>query len=184
MKWSRRQVVLSLLALGGGTFLPRWRRAHAGRSSGPLFEADHQRAISAAMDRVLPGAVEAGVPRHLEYWLREPVFQGAQREFKMAAVHLDRLARQENARAFADCSAEQQDGILLRFQEGKVRAKGFDGAAFFPRLVGFTLEGFLGDPRYGGNRDRAGWKFIGHGECWWGPKRLRRMLDSGAGLKD
>ena len=28
-------------------------------------------------------------------------------------------------------------------------------------LTSLTLEGFLGDPIYGGNRDGVGWKMIG-----------------------
>jgi hypothetical protein len=35
----------------------------------------------------------------------------------------------------------------------------------------------LGDPKYGGNKDRVGWKFIGrpqgHPGCWWEPRDFR-----------
>jgi hypothetical protein len=34
-------------------------------------------------------------------------------------------------------------------------------AGFFELLRTHTLYGFLGNPSYGGNRDRAGWKLIG-----------------------
>jgi gluconate 2-dehydrogenase gamma chain len=43
---------------------------------------------------------------------------------------------------------------------------------FFQRLVTLTLEGYLSDPKYGGNRDWIGWQFIGRTPCWWAPKRL------------
>jgi gluconate 2-dehydrogenase gamma chain len=43
---------------------------------------------------------------------------------------------------------------------------------FFQRLVTLTLEGFLSDPQYGGNRNQVGWRFIGRTPCWWAPKRL------------
>ena len=33
--------------------------------------------------------------------------------------------------------------------------------SFFPLLVTHTRQGFYADPIYGGNRDRAGWEFIG-----------------------
>ena len=32
---------------------------------------------------------------------------------------------------------------------------------FFDLLVAHTMQGFYGDPRHGGNRDRASWKMLG-----------------------
>ena len=31
----------------------------------------------------------------------------------------------------------------------------------FKTLRAYTIIGFLGDPKYGGNRDEIGWKYIG-----------------------
>ena len=33
--------------------------------------------------------------------------------------------------------------------------------AFFARLLAMTMEGFFGDPIYGGNRNKASWKMLG-----------------------
>jgi gluconate 2-dehydrogenase gamma chain len=33
--------------------------------------------------------------------------------------------------------------------------------AFFEAILAITIEGFLADPIYGGNRDKAGWKLLG-----------------------
>ena len=34
-------------------------------------------------------------------------------------------------------------------------------AHFYDTLLTFTLEGFLGDPVYGGNQHRVGWALVG-----------------------
>lgn len=150
----------------------------------PMENRDWRRALAAAMERILPGAVAAGVPEHVAFWLREEKFVVMRRDFKLAAVQLDRVARQENRRAFADCSPDEQAGILRRFQEDTIKGKNFSSAGVFQRLVEFSVEGFLADPKYGGNRDRIGWRFIGFSPCWWAPKRLRRILHPQEGLMD
>jgi gluconate 2-dehydrogenase gamma chain len=138
----------------------------------------------AAMERILPGAAEIGVPEHLEFWLRTEPFAPVRQQFDRAAEQLDGLARRRHQQAFADCAPGDQDALLKEFQEGKVRERDFDGANFFQRLVTFTMEGFLGDPKYGGNRREAGWRFVGHAPCWWSPRRIQRILNPDPRLKD
>ena len=180
MRFSRRQVLVGLLGLGAGASLPLGRLAGASAAQ-PVFEPDRRRALAAAAETVLPGAIEAGVPDYIDYWMaREPFVRFIQPLFRIGAVHLDRLANHDLHKAFADCQVEQRGAILDRFQKGEVKARRFDSRQFFEHLVRFTLEGFLGDPRYGGNRDRVGWKFIGrpegHPGCWWEPRRFDLLV--------
>ena len=172
MRLNRRQMILSLLAVPAVRLLPG---AAAKGSAAAVLEPDRRRALVAAVERVLPGAIEAGVPEYMDYWLSRQPFSVApdwKPILNVGAVHLDRLARAEHRRAFCDCKPEQQDALLTRFQKGEVQAKRFNSKAFFQRLVTLTLEGFLSDPKYGGNRDGVGWRFIGRTPCWWAPKRL------------
>ena len=167
MKLDRRQMILSLLAVPAVRLLPR--------ASAAVFEPDRRRALAAAAERVLPGAIEAGVPEYMDYWLARQPFSVApdwKPILKVGAVHLDRIARADFNRAFADCKPEEQDAVLTRFQKGEIVAKRFNSKVFFQRLVTLTLEGFLSEPQYGGNRDMVGWRFIGRSPCWWAPKRL------------
>jgi len=160
-------MILSLLAVPAVRLLPR--------ASASVLEPDRRRALVAATERILPGAIEAGVPEYMDYWLSRQPFAVApdwKPLLKVGAVHLDRIARADFKRAFADCKPEEQDAVLARFQQGEVKAKRFNSQAFFQRLVTLTLEGYLGDPKYGGNRDWMGWRFIGRTPCWWAPKRL------------
>jgi gluconate 2-dehydrogenase gamma chain len=50
---------------------------------------------------------------------------------------------------------------LKAMQEGKAEFVNFSSRAFFARLLTLTMEGFFGDPAYGGNRNMASWKMLG-----------------------
>jgi gluconate 2-dehydrogenase gamma chain len=45
-------------------------------------------------------------------------------------------------------------------QEGKAEFENFSSRAFFARLLTLTMEGFFGDPIYGGNRNKASWRML------------------------
>ncbi len=182
MKLTRRQLLVGLLGLGAGSALPvSWVTAKT-RGTKSTFAPDRRLALAAATERILPGAIDAGVPDYIDYWMqRAPFEQFVEPLFRIGSVHLDRIARHEHGKVFARCSSKVQDDILRRFQKGEVRAKKFQSKAFFEHLVRFTLEGFLGDPKYGGNKNRIGWNFIGrpqgHPGCWWEPRDFR--IDQG-----
>ncbi len=189
MKCSRRQVLVGFFGLASagavtGALGCRRKEPEAGRPEAPFNPAE-LRALSAAMERVLPGAVEAGVVDHMRYWMaKDRVFAGVKKEFSLAVQHLDRVAHEMHGKDFAACAGEAQDAVLKRFQKGEVKGSGFDGAGFFGRLVTLTLEGFLGDPKYGGNRNGVGWEFIGFKACWWSPKTLQRIVHPEEGFND
>ncbi len=50
---------------------------------------------------------------------------------------------------------------LRAMQEGKAEFVNFSSKAFFGRLLTLTMEGFFGDPIYGGNRNKVSWKMLG-----------------------
>lgn len=75
---------------------------------------------------------------------------------------LEALARSFYARGFAESDESQQDAVLAHVQSGAADTPGFSASRFFERLTILTLEGYLGDPVHGGNRDCVGWRFIGY----------------------
>ncbi|HOX45714.1 MAG TPA: gluconate 2-dehydrogenase subunit 3 family protein [Myxococcota bacterium] len=189
-RFSRRAWICGLLGLGAAGLWPRRVRpqGHA-RAPAPLapgrspFDARQRRALAAACERVLPGAGEAGVPGYLDRQLaREPFSRFLAPTFGRAAELLDSQAREAHGQVFAELPAEAQDAILGRFQAGAVQAQGFQARPFFEHLVRFCLEGFLGDPRHGGNRAEVGWRFIGHHPCWWSPRRIDSLTRRGRAL--
>ncbi|MCS5734720.1 gluconate 2-dehydrogenase subunit 3 family protein [Herbiconiux daphne] len=70
----------------------------------------------------------------------------------------------------------ETDTIAGAFQMGA-----FDeGLPFFQALLLHTRQGFYGDPVYGGNRDRVGWKVIGFP----GPDSLADTISGAYSLRD
>jgi gluconate 2-dehydrogenase gamma chain len=55
------------------------------------------------------------------------------------------------AEAFTELKADQQIAVMKSIEKTK----------FFGLLRTHTVIGFMADPEYGGNRDKAGWKLIG-----------------------
>jgi gluconate 2-dehydrogenase gamma chain len=119
----------------------------------------HQRAtVEAVTDRVVPpdrdpGARQAGVVGYIETALAGYDAEHAPL-YREGVQELDRLARERfDAEAFVRLSSEQQDQILAHLEKTQ--------HPFFTLVVEHTMQGFYGDPRHGGNRDRVGWQMIG-----------------------
>jgi gluconate 2-dehydrogenase gamma chain len=119
--------------------------------------------LAAAVGRILPsedgpGAREAGVQVYQDRALDHPFFQGMQSWFAMNLDGLAERARTAYGCELAACDPQQQDALLRQMQEDPNPAV----QHFFVTLVSLTVEGFLGDPIHGGNRDEVGWKAVGY----------------------
>lgn len=119
----------------------------------------HQRAtLEAATERIIPadrdpGAKQAGVIDYIEKTLSGYEAEHAPL-YASGVQNLDRLAREKFAsERFVSLRPGQQDEILADLEKQR--------SAFFSVLIEHTMQGFYGDPRHGGNRDRVGWKVIG-----------------------
>jgi gluconate 2-dehydrogenase gamma chain len=124
-------------------------------------------AIEAAAARILPsedgsGADEAGVIEYIERALATSYHRALREPFRRGGSILNGLAQKNWNRPFAQLEPEDQDSVLSYVETGRADTAEFPASRFFHRLVMLTLEGFLGDPIHGGNRDDAGWKFIGY----------------------
>jgi gluconate 2-dehydrogenase gamma chain len=64
-------------------------------------------------------------------------------------------------KAFEFLPVEQQDEVLRALEEDEVPLDSLRSRLFFNLLLRNTMEGFFGDPMYGGNRDKVGWRLIG-----------------------
>jgi gluconate 2-dehydrogenase gamma chain len=147
--------------------------------------------VEAAVARIIPnddlgpGAKEAGVAAFIDHQLAGPYgraetwyMQGPWREgtkeqgyqLKLTPAQLYRAAIGDieahvrgahGGKTFAELDAGAQDGVLHALEKGDLKLPHAPSDAFFSMLVDNTVEGFLADPLYGGNRDFIGWKLIG-----------------------
>jgi gluconate 2-dehydrogenase gamma chain len=77
---------------------------------------------------------------------------------------LDRLARSRHGLGFVALGANAQDELLRECEADSVEAdfgENLSAAEFFALLRTNVLEGLFSDPRHGGNRDGAGWAWLG-----------------------
>lgn len=99
-----------------------------------------------------PGAHEAGVVYFIDRALS--TFDADLRESYRTGMAGVQQKRQEMFPASASIAALPNDRQIQLIHA-------IETSAFFDLLRTHTLYGFLGNPSYGGNRDRVGWKLIG-----------------------
>ncbi|MBI2361594.1 MAG: gluconate 2-dehydrogenase subunit 3 family protein [Deltaproteobacteria bacterium] len=123
-----------------------------------VFDSHQRATIAAATARIIPtdqdaGALEAGVIEYIERALAGYAKRSTQLYYD-GVLELNRLARERfRAETFIALAPEEQDEILRSLEKAASR--------FFAVLLEHTMEGFYGDPRHGGNKNRVGWKMIG-----------------------
>lgn len=132
------------------------RRAAAARSPFNVLTPDEARELEAVAAQIIPtddtpGAREAGVVYFMDQALGTfaaqflgPIRAGLPDLLKAAQ------AKRPSATAFSALSPAEQIEVL----------RGLQQTPFFGMVRFLTVAGMLGDPSYGGNKDRIGWKLI------------------------
>lgn len=116
--------------------------------------------LDAALERIVPGAARAQVRRYMNLQLELPHFKNLGGMVMHGAKLLEKVARREAGGPFQSLDDSAQDQLLSRFQRGDVKTK-FPTSKWFAIVHAFALEGWLGDPKHGGNAAGSGWKDIG-----------------------
>jgi gluconate 2-dehydrogenase gamma chain len=155
-----------------------------------FFTPAERRCVDAIAARLIPsdatgpGAREAGVIDFIDsqlagsygrgerWYMRGPFedgldTQGYQSAFPPAALYrasieaLDAHCQGTLGSPFSGLDEKQQDAILKQLDDGELPLDGVGAQTFFNLVLENTVEGFLSDPVYGGNRDMVGWKLLG-----------------------
>ncbi|MBM4782548.1 MAG: gluconate 2-dehydrogenase subunit 3 family protein [Archangiaceae bacterium] len=178
---SRRVFVHRLTFMGGGVVLlgsackacNEPAKVDAGVAAAPkqqalttshlTFTNDDFAIVAAAAERVLPkdedaGALDANVPEYIDRILQTPQLDTMKKNFVPGVAALDRRCERMFKVGFAKATPQQQDEVLTIFKNSPESS---GEAHWYDTLVVLSLEGYLGDPSYGGNRDQVGWKTIG-----------------------
>jgi hypothetical protein len=136
--------------LAGAAIVPVAAIRSAAQTTRPVFSDAQKRCLEAFANRLIPrdenspSAVECGAVEYIDRSLAEPQAAG------VPAI----LAGLDGGASLAELPAEKQDAVLTALEKAP------DTAAFFTTIRRLVLEGMFCDPRWGGNRNYAGWDLI------------------------
>jgi gluconate 2-dehydrogenase gamma chain len=123
------------------------------RSKSPwrFFSVAEARTVAAVCAHIIPqdrdpGAVEADVVVFIDRQLTG-FYKPLRKTYRQGIEAI--------GRDFADLPAASQLDVLRRIERNP------ETKPFFDMLVAHAMQGFYGDPRHGGNRERASWKMLG-----------------------
>jgi gluconate 2-dehydrogenase gamma chain len=133
-----------------------------------------------------PGAIEAGVPQYIDRQMGTPWAEGGtwymqapfleakpefgyqsaltpKQQYRLGIKAVDEAVLAATGKTFAALPQTDQDAWLKKIEKGEVKSDQLSLKTFFTSfLLKNTMEGYFGDPLYGGNKDMAAWKMIGH----------------------
>jgi len=105
-----------------------------------------------------PGAVSAGVVNYIDVQLSSRL-KRMKKVYREGLAQLNNLSFERHGKRFASLSDQQQiDFLTVMDLEKASKYAAFH--KFFRIVVDHTMQGFYGDPRHGGNRNRASWAML------------------------
>ena len=111
-----------------------------------------------------PGAIEAHCVNFIDKALAHE--DSAARTLYVAGLATtEGISQSRFEKSFSALASKTQDQLLREFEAGEAKEwqiPGLPSPLFFETARVHTLVGFLADPKYGGNRDYAGWRVSGY----------------------
>jgi gluconate 2-dehydrogenase gamma chain len=140
----------------------------------PLFHLnpDEARVIDAIASHVIPtepgspGALEAGVVNYIDGTLAG-FGRDLQGVYRSGLEALQAAVAPHSAGTFADRDVEQQRSILEAAEAAEPDSPDAFLGQFFAIVCEHVVQGFFGDPAYGGNVDEIGWRLVGYPGAQW-----------------
>jgi gluconate 2-dehydrogenase gamma chain len=126
-----------------------------------LTEAQHA-TLQALIERILPsdngvGAKEADVMAYVEWVTHQTFFRDREALVVAGLEFINSISIHLWQKPMTACSPAQQDETIRTLAE----VPKLSCYRFLQCVINMCLAGFLCDPKYGGNRDRVGWKHMG-----------------------
>lgn len=124
--------------------------------------------LAAISDQIIPpdqdpGASWAGVVNYIDRQLCGP-FYNLRLTYRRGLAGIDESSRLAYGKLFANLELPQQTDLLHQLENGQAAGaswKQVSSPEFLAYVIDHTMQGFYGDPRHGGNRDRVSWKMLG-----------------------
>jgi gluconate 2-dehydrogenase gamma chain len=165
-KLSRRKFIESALiaAAAGGSGVGCVSRDSPWR----FLSVAEARTLSAACDQIIPpdetpGAAWAGVVNFIDRQLCGHL-RHLRNSYRNGLAALNQSSRILYECDFAFLSSEKQLELLTKLEQGQAPREAWQKVSsteFFAMMVNHSMQGFYGDPRHGGNRERVSWKMVG-----------------------
>ncbi|HVO59647.1 MAG TPA: gluconate 2-dehydrogenase subunit 3 family protein [Terriglobales bacterium] len=164
---SRRKFIqAALVATAGSAATVACGRT--GSSPWRFLTVDEARTLAAACDQIIPsddapGAAWAGVVNFMDRQLCGP-YRRLRDSYRAGIAGIEKSSRLLYGSDFAVLPQDKQVELLTKMEQGKAPQEAWQkisSTEFFGLLVDHTMQGFYGDPRHGGNRERASWKMVG-----------------------
>jgi len=114
-----------------------------------------------------PGATEAGVTTYIDRSLAG-FMRDLQPVYRRGLAALADLTTSRTGASFVDATSAQRAELMHEMSELSVNEPNAFLGQFFRIVREHTIQGFFGDPAYGGNRDTVGWKLVGFPGAQWG----------------
>ena len=128
-------------------------------SSWRFFSAEEATTVEAICARIIPedqdaGATTAGVVHFLDKQL-SGFYKPLQKTYRAGLAEIDHKSVELTGKKFAELPTASQIDLLHHIEKDPSLKP------FFSLLIEHSMQGFYGDPRHGGNRDRVSWKMLG-----------------------
>ena len=105
-----------------------------------------------------PGAVSAGVVNYIDVQLSARL-KRMKNAYRRGIAELNQRSVEHYGKRFPSLSDEQQVEFLTAIDHDK-EWRGTPLQKFFRIVADHTMQGFYGDPRHGGNRNRVSWTML------------------------
>jgi gluconate 2-dehydrogenase gamma chain len=132
-----------------------------------VLRDEEARTLEAICERIIPtdqdpGAAWAGVVTFIDRQLAGP-YRRLRKTYDLGLAGTNATSVTLFGRPFLELNSQQQDTVLETMEKGQARGecwKKLSAKSFFDTVVSHTMQGFYGDPRHGGNRERVSWKML------------------------
>lgn len=164
--------------------------AHDSLDGWLFFNPDELSFVKAALDTLIPpdptgpGGVEAGCATYMDrqlagafgrgarLYMQGPFAEGLPQQgyqlpltpaelIRVGIADVDAYALSSRKQRLRDLDAAGRAAILTEVDQGKAQLDHVPAAVWFNQFLALTMEGYFGDPIYGGNKNKAAWKMIG-----------------------
>ncbi len=133
-----------------------------------FLRVEEARILAAMCDCIVPpdsdpGADWAQVVNYIDIQLCG-YFRQFRETYRTGIANLETVSKKQFGKTFSAASPADQTALLATLEKGTATEDAWPAAdqkAFFELVLAHTMQGYYGDPRHGGNRDRVSWKMVG-----------------------